>query len=101
MAMTVNYSYSNYFSSIGKPLVGAYIFISGLIINIVLNLVLIPKIGISGAAISSSITYVCVTIGFAIKIIKLENLPIREFMIPKLSDYLYVKVKITDFLKGR
>lgn len=101
MAMTVNYSYSNYFSSIGQPLVGAYIFLVGLIINVVLNLVLIPKLGISGAAISSSITYAFITIGFAIKIIKLDNLPLKEFMIPKLSDYSYVKKKITGFLKKR
>lgn len=101
MAMSVNYSYSNYFNSIGLPLVSAYIFSVGLIINVVLNLVLIPKFGISGAAISSSITYAFITIGFAIKIIKLDNLALKEFMIPKLSDYSYVIEKITYFLMKR
>lgn len=101
MAMTVNYSYSNYFSSIGRPLIGAYVFIAGLIINVILNLVLIPQLGISGAAISSSITYVFITIAFVMQIKRIDNLSIWEIMIPKISDYLYIKQKVMNILSKK
>jgi len=44
-------------SARGKPQYGFYIFTFGLILNIVLNLNLIPKYDIFGAAISSTISY--------------------------------------------
>lgn len=41
----------------GYPMVAFYIFSFGAILNIVLNVILIPKMGINGAAIASSISY--------------------------------------------
>ena len=101
MAMTLNYSYSNYFSSIGKPLVGGAVFCIGLIINIILNLWLIPIFGIHGAAISSSIAYTVITIGFIYKIRQVDNISIKEFVLPKNSDFLYAKKKIMVFLNKK
>lgn len=99
MAMTLNYAYSNYFSSIGKPMAGAYIFLVGLLINVLLNLWLIPIFGIAGAAISSSITYVVITMGFILKVRQMDNLPLTEFVFPKVSDYIYIKNQVNKFLK--
>lgn len=101
MAMTVNYSYSNYFSSIGKPMVGGIVFFIGLGFNVVLNLWLIPIFGISGAAISSSITYIVITTGFVLKIKQQDRLSIREFLFPKKSDFIYIKEKVMAFISKK
>ncbi len=93
-AMTLNYSYSNYFSSIGKPLIGAYAFSIGLFINIILNVVLIPNLGISGAAISSSTSYLAITIGFVVFIKREDNVSIIDFVIPQKSDFIYIIDKV-------
>ena len=91
MMMTINYSYTNYFSSIGKPLWVAYSFLVGLIVNVILNLWLIPIYGINGAALSSSITYTLITCIFIIKIKQLNMLSLKDFVFPKFSDFLYIK----------
>jgi len=46
-----------YLNAINKPLVNVKIFIFGAVINIMLNLMLIPKYSYTGAAISSIISY--------------------------------------------
>lgn len=101
MAMTVNYSYSNYFSSIGKPIVGGIVFFIGLIFNVILNLLLIPKMGISGAAITSSITYIIITTCFVLKIKQMNDLSVKEFLFPKKSDLVYIKEKVMTFINKK
>jgi O-antigen/teichoic acid export membrane protein len=67
-----------------------------LAINILMNLLLIPRIGILGAAISSSITY---SLGcfMALKFYQRESgTPFRE-MIVKWSDFLFLRDKIINY----
>lgn len=97
------------FASIGK-VVPAYFYTSGrpkihfrvsaivLIINLTFNLLLIPKIGINGAAIASTIGYIFYGMiylvllkkeGFSIK----ELLYIRRDEIERLRKYVYQKIQ--------
>ena len=46
-----------YLNATNKPIINAYIFILGAVMNIILNLILIPKYSYVGAAISSIISY--------------------------------------------
>ena len=46
-----------YLNATNKPIINAYIFIFGAVINIILNLMLIPMYSYTGAAISSIISY--------------------------------------------
>lgn len=48
---------TKFFSGIGKPLITSYTAIIGLIINIPMLYVFIPKFGIVGAAIATTVTY--------------------------------------------
>ncbi len=48
---------SRYITGRGKPGTGTLILIGGLVVNIAINLVLIPRYGIDGAATASSISY--------------------------------------------
>jgi O-antigen/teichoic acid export membrane protein len=48
---------SSYFVGIGKPIYGAYVAPLNLVLTVVLDLVLIPRYGIEGAALATSIVY--------------------------------------------
>ena len=48
---------SSYLSGIGKPIYTTYIAAGAVIVTVVLDLLLIPPYGISGAAVASTITY--------------------------------------------
>lgn len=54
---------SSYFSGIGKPIYGAYVAPINLILTVLLDVLLIPRYGIEGAAAATSIIY---TLGSAI-----------------------------------
>jgi O-antigen/teichoic acid export membrane protein len=53
---------STILSAIGKPIISTKILFQGALINLVLNLLLIPKLGMLGAALTSLIAYVYIAI---------------------------------------
>lgn len=61
---------STLFSAIGKPEIGTKILLQGALINFILNLLVIPKLGMLGAAITSLITYFYV---FILSVFKLRR----------------------------
>lgn len=82
---------SNDLAGRGKPELNMYVSFFNVALNLVLNLILIPQIGVKGAAISSSITYIA---SFLIKawIYKRETkLNYREFLLMKKSDFMMMK----------
>lgn len=98
LAMTINFSYSNYFNSIGKPIVNAFIFLFGSLINILLLLIFLPNYGIYGAAISSSMTYIFISFLFIVKISRMDSIKISEFLLPKKEDIGLIIRTCTQFL---
>lgn len=54
-------------ASQGDPSAGLYIFSGGAILNVVLNIILIPELGINGAALASMISYTSSTTAFVLK----------------------------------
>jgi O-antigen/teichoic acid export membrane protein len=100
VSMTLNYAYSNYLNSIGKPLMAAKIFSVGLVVNIVLNWFFLKKFGINGAAVFSSITYTIITIGFILVILKNDkHLKLKDIAIPNKEDFIYLINKMQLILK--
>jgi len=75
----------------GKPQFGTYASIISLAINIPLNLLLIPKWGISGAAFASSIAYIVATIVVIIFFNKISKKHWKDILITKKSDFKYYK----------
>jgi O-antigen/teichoic acid export membrane protein len=66
----------------------------GLVINIALNLLWIPKWGINGAAAATSVAY---GIMFAIELMgasRLSGLSIFEYAIPRLSDFSEIRKRL-------
>lgn len=55
--LAINTIYMNYFAALGMPMVALYSTIGATMLNIVLNLFLLPKWGMVGASVSSTISY--------------------------------------------
>lgn len=65
----------------GKPELNALSNLVGLVVNVVLNIALIPKFGISGAAMATSISYTLTAIIFLISFLKLTGLSLKGLFI--------------------
>jgi len=81
----------------GRPLYAVWVFGTVALLNILLNLFLIPTLGINGAAIASSISYIMGAITFAVLYSRLQKLSFRNTMILNNADISY----IFDLMKGK
>lgn len=99
MAMTLNYSYSNFFSSSGQPYIVALSFGIGLVVNIILNLIFVPQYGIFAAAINSSVTYAIITMCFIIAIRLKYQLSYKSYIFPSWNDFLYIAAKVKTYIR--
>ncbi len=75
----------------GRPDINLYISLIALVINIIANLVLIPKFGVNGAAIASSISYGLFTIMVVFVYSRLLHVKIRNLILPSWEDLLIAK----------
>lgn len=76
----------------GKPLINTYAAVISLAVNIPLNLLLIPKWGINGAAFASTVAYVLAAGIVLFAFLKISKNNLSDTIIIKLSDlktYLY------------
>lgn len=82
---------SNDLAARGKPEINMYVSFVNVVVNVMLNLWLIPELGVLGAAISSSITY---TVSFIIKVIiysRVTQQSLRSFLLVKKQDIILFK----------
>lgn len=85
---------SIHLAGIGKPEIGTLGAFISLIATIILDILLIPTIGITGAAIASSVAYSIATIVYLITFIHITNTPLSDIMFIKRTDILIIKQKI-------
>jgi Na+-driven multidrug efflux pump len=65
-----------------------------------LDLLLIPVLGINGAAIASSISYIVATISIIFSYTRITGNPLRGLLIPTKSDFAtYKKLFFTEKIK--
>ncbi len=76
-----------YFYTLGRPLNNIVISFGTLLINISLNFVLIPKYGIYGAAIASSISYFIYGVYYLVSFIALEGFSVRSLLVLDREDF--------------
>jgi O-antigen/teichoic acid export membrane protein len=76
-----------YLGSINRHEINAYILPFSAAVNVILNLALIPGLGIAGAALASLITYTAQSLAMLIIFIRLSGLRLREVVIPSASDF--------------
>ena len=77
---------SRYIVGRGRPGVGTFVLVTGLILNIGANLILVPRFGINGAAASSSISYGLTALLTLAVFRRLSGRGIAETLIIRRSD---------------
>ncbi len=77
---------SRYLSGRGRPGTGTLILLLGLAANILANLVLVPRFGILGAALASSISYGLTAVVMLAVFIRLSGRGVAETLIVRRSD---------------
>jgi len=87
-----------YFFTKGIPQVHLFITSIVLLLNISLNLVLIPKLGINGAAIASTVSYIIYGLMYIYYFVTKEKFTIRELLIFNEMDFDYIKKIIRQIL---
>ncbi len=85
---------SSYFAGVGKPQYATFSSIGIMTVNIILNIILIPKLGINGAAIASTISYSLGGFFWVVLFCKKTKTSISEMFILKIKDLKYLKEKI-------
>jgi len=84
----------------GNPLFGMWLAIGPLLINIAMNLVLIPRYGPNGSAISTTVSYMVASILFVIAYARREKIPLRSVLLIGRTDVaeLLSRLKLTPRL---
>jgi O-antigen/teichoic acid export membrane protein len=66
----------------GRPAVATYVSLGALGLTVVLNVLLIPPLGIAGSAIASSISYAANGTAFAVIFLRMSGLSVRHLFGP-------------------
>jgi O-antigen/teichoic acid export membrane protein len=77
---------SRYIVGRGRPGVGTFVLLTGLLLNIAANLILVPRFGINGAAASSSISYGLTAVLTLTVFRRLSGRGVAETLIIRRSD---------------
>jgi O-antigen/teichoic acid export membrane protein len=86
VVMVVYRVLNGYLAGKGKPQYAIYAFAPALILNILLNLILIPEYGAVGAGIASDISYLTGTIIYWILFVNITNVRYYEILNFKMKD---------------
>jgi len=81
----------SYFAGLGKPMLSVMTLIPSLLLNIILNLLWIPRYGIIGSAMATNFSYAFATIIFLFVFQKYSRLSFKELLILKPSDLQRLK----------
>ena len=94
-ALSIGKLLAVYLASENRPEIGAYTSLAVLIVTVVLDIVLIPTMGIAGAAIASSISYGVFSIIIAYVFMQMSHLPLKEILIIQRQDLMYLARMLT------
>ena len=88
---------SGYLTGLGRTGLTSSVAISSFVLNIVLNLILIPRFGILGAATASLISYSASSITYTIIASRLAHASVLDFWIPRWGDVRFTVGTIVTF----
>jgi Na+-driven multidrug efflux pump len=91
---------SSYVSGTGRVIFATYGSLAAVVVNIALNLFLIPRMGIAGAALASTISYSLETIYITIVFMTLSKKSFPQTFIPKSQDLRDLREQVMKYLQG-
>jgi O-antigen/teichoic acid export membrane protein len=77
---------ASYLAGAGKPRLNFYVSLAGLLMTIALDLLLIPRFNIIGAAIASTLSYLTSTVVIIYFFTRASNLKVRQILWPARED---------------
>jgi len=89
VALSCSKILTSYLTGVGFPIVGTKGSIIALAVNIPLNIILIPKFGISGAAIATTVSYSLLTLFVLYNFLQISKVRIGDILIIKKSDFMF------------
>ncbi len=81
----------------GKPEYNTYISFFGLAVTLILDLLLIPGRGVSGAALASTVSYIITTVSTVIIFMRMSGSNLSSLLLLKRRDIEYFKKNIRSF----
>lgn len=92
--------FANYISSSGSPVLNAWVLGCGTVLNLLINIALIPLFGINGAALASSVAYILI-LGLYFIVIRRTgvSLSMRDALIPRTADIAMLYDKARGLLR--
>ncbi len=95
VALSLTEVLSSYVAGVGSTGWTSNVKIGSLVINVVANLILIPRFGIVGAAAASLISYSASAIAFSVLAARLSHRSVAAFWIPRVSDVRFTITTMT------
>lgn len=99
VALSTTKVVNGYVTGIGKTATSSYVNVFAFALNVVLNLILIPRFGISGAAMASLVSYTSSAVVFSLIASRITGSALREFWIPRPSDVRFIVVMSIELLR--
>ncbi|MFI5218515.1 MAG: lipopolysaccharide biosynthesis protein, partial [Bacteroidia bacterium] len=93
LMLVINIIISHYYSGSGKPVMALIGSGAGFVITLCAGYVLIPTIGLKGAAITATLSYFISSVLLLVIFMKQKKLQVKEF-IPTVKDFLFWKEKL-------
>ncbi len=87
--------YANYLMGKGYPNRLIYAWLPTLAVNIVLNLLLIPRLGLNGVALASLFSYIVLFVAVFEMARRMNRVPWKEYFVPTRSDWLALKGRLS------
>jgi O-antigen/teichoic acid export membrane protein len=100
IAVAVNSMLSHFFSGTGRPYINTIGSSIGFILTLSLGLILIPRYGIYGAAITASLSYLASLIFQFIAFTNITKTTFSEYFIRK-SDFRFIKDELSKYLSAK
>jgi O-antigen/teichoic acid export membrane protein len=85
---------SHYYVVKGRPAIHMYSALSIFLVNFILNILMIPRFGIKGAAIASTISYFAYGLIYVYLYLKVEKFPFADLFILRRSEIMFYASKL-------
>lgn len=83
----------------GRPIINTYLAGITVIVNVILNIIWIPKLGIEGAALASTVAYTVRFLGTLIIYCKISGNSYADVLIIRKSDFIFYKRYLYSMIK--
>jgi len=101
LALSLARLLASFYSGIGKPQISTYAAVVSLVFTIILDFLLIPRFGIVGASIASSVAYMVATVILLVGFVREVNSSFTRILLIRREDILLLRRFFIDTIRRR